>query len=399
MSNNHRLRILLNTNTPFSYSGYASVAREVYLKIRDEGYPFALSNFFGQAGYVKEIDGVRHYPITNNPFGDDAMVVHSQDFKADITITNQDTFTLDLNYLQQIPRFIPWVPIDHDPVTPGVIERMRVAYRIIACSRFGQKQLQNFGFNSMYIPYTVDTEIFKPLDKKEMRKKYLPALPDDAFVFGMVAANKENPSRKSFQEVLEAFKMFLIKHSNVYLYLNVPIGNPLGFPILEYARVLGIAERVFYNDPYKIFFKYSHKEVAEIINCFDVSMNPSATEGFGLNIVEAQSCGVPVIVNNFGPMPELVKDGETGWIADAGYRQFTQQLSFIKYPKVESLVEKMELGYTADRQKMGEAGRAWVKDNYDSKMIFETKWKPYLQLIEDEVYGDKENIDKKSANT
>lgn len=390
---NKKLRILLSTNTPFTYSGYASTAREIYLKIKEEGYPLALLNFFGQAGYIKEIDGVTHYPVMNNVYGDDAMVSHGQDFKADIVITNQDTFVLDPNWLRQIPHWVPWVPIDHDPVTPSVIERMKLAYRIITCSKFGQKQLKNFGLHSTYIPYSVDTSIFKPMDKKEMRKKYLPQLPEDAFVFGMVAANKENPSRKSFQEVLEAFKIFLGRHPNAYLYLNVPL-NPAGFPILEYARFLKIAERVVVNDNYNIFFKYTNEHVAEIINCFDVSLNPSATEGFGLNVIESQSCGVPVIVNDFVSMPELIIDGKTGWKCAVGKKVFTQQLSYVGNPDVLDLARKMEESFSSDRAKMGELGRQRILENYDSKLVYKKYWSPFLKKVNDEIHGSEENPQK-----
>jgi len=395
MKPTRKLRILISSNTPYSYSGYASTLSEIYLKIRDEGYSLALSNFFGQQGYMKEIDGVTHYPTFNNPYGDDAMVEHGKDFKSDIVISNQDTWVLDPNIMRQIPRWIPWVPIDMDPVGPAIIERMKLAYRIVTCSKFGYEQLKNFGLHSTYIPYSVDSEIFKPMDKKAMRRKY--GIPEDGFVFGMVAANKDLPPRKSFQEVMDAFKMFLAKHSDAYLYLNVPIGSPTGFPILEYAKIIGIAERVLHNPNYSLFFKFGKKEVAEIINCFDVSLNPSISEGFGLNIIEAQSCGIPVIVNDFTAMPELIIPEVTGWKTKVAHKRFTALMSYVGEPDTQDLYEKMESAYVADRVKMGKAGRANVLENYDSKVVFETKWKPYLRQIENEIYGDSEetSIDTK----
>lgn len=383
-----KLRILLSTNTPFSYSGYATTANEIYLKIKDEGYPLALSNFYGQQGYITEIDGVTHYPSIDLPYGDDAMVHHSNDFKADITITNQDTWCLDPNHLRQIKRWIPWVPIDHDPIPPSVAERMALAYRIISCSQFGQAQLKVHGFHSTYIPYSVDTTLYKPLDKKALRKKF--GLPEDGYIFGMIAANKDNPPRKSFQEVLDAFKMFLANHPDAYLYLNVPMGSPGGFPILEYARFLGVAERIFHNQNYNIFYKFGRDAVAEIINCFDVSLNPSMSEGFGLNIIEAQSCGVPVITNNFASQPELVIKDETGWVCEVGYKRFSHLLSYVGNPDVKSLHEKMELSYVADRVEMGKKARKHMEENYDSKVVYKKYWSPFLAKVEREVYPKKE---------
>lgn len=380
----NRMRILINTNTPYSYSGYATTAKDIYLKIRDEGYPLALSNFYGQQGYTKEIEGVMHYPGIDNPYGDDAMLHHGNDFKADIVITNQDTWCLDPNFLKQIKRWVPWVPIDHDPVPPSVVERMQLAYRIISCSKFGYEQLKNFGFHSTYIPYSVDTEVYKPMDKKKAREKF--GIPQDGFVFGMVAANKDNPPRKSFQEVMDAFKMFLANHPDAYLYLNVPMGSPQGFPILEYAKVLGIAERIFHNQNYHIFYKFDRAAVAEIINTFDVSLNPSMSEGFGLNIVEAQACGVPVITNNFASQPELVVEGKTGWATKVAHKRFTNLLSYVGNPDTEDLARLMEESYKADREAMGKAGRKHMLENYDANYVYKNHWSPFLKKIESEIY-------------
>jgi len=138
--------------------------------------------------------------------------------------------------------------------------------------------------------------------------------------------------------------------------------------------------------------------VAEIINCFDVSLNPSISEGFGLNIIEAQSCGIPIITNNFTSQPELIIEGVTGWAVKVAHKRFTHMLSYIGEPDTQDLADKMELAYNADREAMGKAGRAYVKENYDTKVVFREKWTPYLDMIEKEIYPDKakeEIINKK----
>ncbi|MDD2512069.1 MAG: glycosyltransferase family 4 protein [Proteiniphilum sp.] len=42
----------------------------------------------------------------------------------------------------------------------------------------------------------------------------------------------------------------------------------------------------------------------------------SFSEPFGLSIVEAMACGTPVVAFNKGSMPELIRDGETGFLAE-----------------------------------------------------------------------------------
>jgi glycosyltransferase involved in cell wall biosynthesis len=47
----------------------------------------------------------------------------------------------------------------------------------------------------------------------------------------------------------------------------------------------------------------------------DVLLFPSALEGFGLAVAEAMACGLPVVASNRGSLPELVVDGEGGFLA------------------------------------------------------------------------------------
>ena len=53
---------------------------------------------------------------------------------------------------------------------------------------------------------------------------------------------------------------------------------------------------------------------AELIRQCHVYVQPSISEGFGLALVEAMGCGVPVIATAVGGAPEIIKDGETGWL-------------------------------------------------------------------------------------
>ncbi len=51
-------------------------------------------------------------------------------------------------------------------------------------------------------------------------------------------------------------------------------------------------------------------------------------ESFGLTVTEALSCGTPVIASNMGSMPEIIKHGETGFIA-RDYQQFKTYINSI----------------------------------------------------------------------
>jgi N-acetyl-alpha-D-glucosaminyl L-malate synthase BshA len=56
----------------------------------------------------------------------------------------------------------------------------------------------------------------------------------------------------------------------------------------------------------------------EVLQASDVFLLPSESESFGLAALEALSCGVPVVASHVGGLPEVVPDGEVGYLAPVG---------------------------------------------------------------------------------
>jgi glycosyltransferase involved in cell wall biosynthesis len=57
-----------------------------------------------------------------------------------------------------------------------------------------------------------------------------------------------------------------------------------------------------------------HEQLPQALNAADALVLPSVAEAFGLALVEAMACGLPVIACNAHGPAEIVRDGESGWL-------------------------------------------------------------------------------------
>lgn len=74
------------------------------------------------------------------------------------------------------------------------------------------------------------------------------------------------------------------------------------------ARCLGVYE--------KCSFVGKQPNIVDYLSAADVLLLPSEQESFGLAALEAMACEVPVIASRVGGLPEVVDDGETGFLSE-----------------------------------------------------------------------------------
>lgn len=89
---------------------------------------------------------------------------------------------------------------------------------------------------------------------------------------------------------------------------NVKHANQLRNMVFD----LGLAERVFFHgrlEPERLFEQFRKSQVL---------LSPAQYEGFGITFVEAMGCGLPVIALKTGAAPEVIADGETGFLVPPG---------------------------------------------------------------------------------
>lgn len=84
----------------------------------------------------------------------------------------------------------------------------------------------------------------------------------------------------------------------------------------ELSAVQYRAEQLGVKD--ETVFVGKQANIADYLGVADVFLLPSELESFGLAALEALACEVPVIATRIGGIPEVVTDGETGFLSDVG---------------------------------------------------------------------------------
>lgn len=376
-------------NAPTGYGQQTAL----FAPLLKDHYDLTLSAFYGLESARLIWGGIPVLPGIGQDFGNAFLAEHAKhtfdgDRRGGIVFTLHDVWVLNAE-LAKTMNLVCWTPIDHEPVIPMVAKFLLESGAVpIAMSKFGQQQLQDAGLDPLYCPHGVDTKVYKPHDKSEVRKEA--NVPQDIFLVGMVAANKGNPSRKGFQQALQAFRLFRQKHQDAMLYLHtVPEAKyAAGEDLLAMAQMLGIEDAVVTPPRYRMLFDpMPPPAMAQLYSAFDVLLNPSMGEGFGVPVLEAASCGVPSIVTNFSSMPEVA--GPAGW--PVGCRpHWTNGKSWQAIADVGDIVDALEQAYSESKEE--KAVRADVAREhaleYDVERVFNDHMLPSLEIAQSR-FGDR----------
>lgn len=151
------------------------------------------------------------------------------------------------------------------------------------------------------IPHGADLSLFEPRDRKLCRRLF--NLPTDAFVVGSVGTNQ---FRKRQDLTLLAFADLLQTHPTAILVLHCMGGDRQGWDLQQLARYFGIERQcrfVHHEHP-----NLSDDDLVSLYNTFDVHVNTSGGEGWGLTSVESAACGTPQLVPDWSATREIWAD-------------------------------------------------------------------------------------------
>ncbi len=190
----------------------------------------------------------------------------------------------------------------------------------------------------------VDQQRFQPLREKRRERFPDPLRGTDTVLFGTVGRLAAVKSQKT---LVDAFADLceLRPEQRERLGLVLVGEGPMQDELEALVARRGIADRCW--------FAGDRDDVDRLLPELDVFVLPSLNEGISNTVLEAMASGLPVIATRVGGNPELVIDGENGFL--------------IPVEDVDGLAVRMdELLRDSDlRQRMGSAGRSRIEDRFN----------------------------------
>ncbi|MFN2745616.1 MULTISPECIES: N-acetyl-alpha-D-glucosaminyl L-malate synthase BshA [Bacillus] len=202
----------------------------------------------------------------------------------------------------------------------------------------------------------VDERVYVKQDRHSLKEQY-GISPEEKVVIHVSNFRQV----KRVQDVIHVFSR-IVKHLQAKLLL---VGDgPEMTVICQLVRQLGLKDDVL--------FLGKQDSLEELYAISDLKLLLSEKESFGLVLLEAMACGVPCIGTNIGGIPEVIKDGTSGYLVNVG--------------DVDDAAEKAVRLLTDDglHHRFAQAALKNIKERFSSGSIISQYEDIYQQLIEEE---------------
>lgn len=180
-------------------------------------------------------------------------------------------------------------------------------FTIVTCSNWLKQEAQKSSllqnFNIVSIPNPIDTQLFKPIEGKNLRLKYNIPTNKKIILFG--AANINNKI-KGMPLLFEALDYLYTKDNSLINKIELIVvgkSKPEDFENIKFKiHNLGSIN--------------SEKTMIEIYNLADLFVTPSLQDNLPNMIMESLAVSTPVVGFNIGGIPEMVDHKKNGYIAN-----------------------------------------------------------------------------------
>lgn len=214
------------------------------------------------------------------------------------------------------------------------------ADEIFSTSKYMAREAKKYTSKNIHVtPFGIDINIFN--DKQERSKKEIN--------IGIV---KSLEKIYGIDYLVNAFNIIVNKYPDKKISLNIIGQGTQEKSLKDLVLKLGLQDKV------NFLGTMSLEKIGEFYNKMHIAAVPSLSESFGVTVLEAQACGVPVVVSDIEAFEETTIVGETSLMC--------------KKKDVNSLVECLEkLILNEDlRIEMGKKGRVFARENYETNSIF-----------------------------
>jgi alpha-1,6-mannosyltransferase len=251
------------------------------------------------------------------------------------------------------PRFGRWI-------ARGTCRYLANLYRqfdlVLAPSRIMVDHLDAIGVHgAVHQPLGIDSSVFRPQRRDATLREHLGLAPETRL---LVYAGRFTPEKK-LHVLIDAVRL---------------LGDPYHLVLVGGGDALPFCDRVTH-----IPFQHDQRQLARLLASCDVLVHPGDRETFGLIVLEAMACGLPVVATNKGGVAELV-DAETGILAEPN--------------DVASLAGAIEAIYQRDMARMGQAARRKAVERYDWNEILPQVVGRYEALVGGHPYVEQDFIDE-----
>lgn len=309
-------KILVVTEMEFSGSGYTYICVPLFTKLAEMGHQITIVGL--------SYNGQEHdYPFTIIPCKDTNdchAIVHNLCYlpqtTPDVIIVALD-IPLQINFFEKYAQYKkPYVaitPLENGPLTMSWVAPMFNFSWTFFISELGKQEALKAGLKKVdHLQIGIDTNFWHvptPEEKVGLRKGM--GIEDGEFVILTVADNQERKNLWAALKVTESLKKSGRKVRHI---LVTRVDSPFGWKLRDLALSLGINQEVMIMN--RGMSKESLWSLYALSDCFLLT---SKAEGLGMPILEAMSCGCPVIGTDTGAITELLEDGR-GFLIAPEYR-------------------------------------------------------------------------------
>jgi len=123
----------------------------------------------------------------------------------------------------------------------------------------------------------------------------------------------------------------------------------------------------------KIHFPGFRNDLDKILPCLYLVVHPATMEGLGVSLLQASAAGIPIVAFEAGGIPEIVKDGQNGYLTDPG--------------DVEAIARAATtlLKDPAKAQRFGCAGREFVRKFFSPETMVKGNLAAYHRVLQNRV--------------